>query len=128
MGLGARLHLVHPLGFQTDEKAVRRGGIDHWRHVDAVEHADASAFWTWAGERRVHLFSAAGATPYTRCSFRPEDVLLFGCESQGLPRALVAERGAYHVPMTGPVRSLNLSNAVAVVAYEAARQLTPEVF
>ncbi|MCP4807517.1 MAG: tRNA (cytidine(34)-2'-O)-methyltransferase [Proteobacteria bacterium] len=128
VGLSARLHLIHPLGFQTDEKAVRRGGIDHWRHVDVVEHADLEAFWSWLGDRRVHLFSAAGEAPFTRCTFADDDVLLFGRESVGLPDELIAERGAYHVPMTGPVRSLNLSNAVAVVAYEAARQLHPEVF
>ena len=128
VGLSARLHLIHPLGFRTDEKAVRRGGIDHWKHVDVVEHDSADAFWAWADPRRVHLFSAAGDEPFTRAEYRDEDVLLFGCESVGLPRQLVAERGAYHVPMTGPVRSLNLSNAVAVVAYEAARRLNPEVF
>ncbi len=76
----------------------------------------------------MHLFSARGAAPFTRVEFRDEDVLLFGCESAGLPRGLVQRRGAYHVPMLGAVRSLNLANAVAVVCYEAARQLHPEHF
>ena len=107
---------------------MRRAGIDHWRHVDLVEHADLEAFWDWAGERRVHLFSAHGREPYTRAAVGADHVLLFGCESVGLPRPLVEARGAYHVPMLGPVRSLNLSNAVAVVCYDAVRRLHPERF
>lgn len=128
MGLGAALHLVHPLGFRTDAKSVRRAGIDHWRHVDLHEHASLEEFWAWCGSRRVLLFSSHGQRPFTRAGFQDDDVLLFGPESVGLPSGLVEERGAYHVPMVGPVRSLNLSNAVAVVCYEAARQLHPERF
>lgn len=128
MGIRARLHLIHPLGFSTDEKHVRRAGIDHWKHVDVLEHVDLEAFWSWVEDRPVKLFSARGEETFTHARFSDEDVLLFGCESVGLPDDLVRERGAYHVPMTGPVRSLNLSNAVAVVCYEALRQLHPERF
>ncbi len=129
VGLGARLHVVHPIGFSMDAKAVRRAGLDYWRHVDLVEHADEAAFWSWAEGRRVHLFSARGLAPYTACPFAPGDVLLFGRETVGLPAALVAARGAWRIPMRpGPIRSLNLSNAVAVVAMEAARQVRPPWF
>ena len=126
MGLDACLHLVHPLGFRTDEKSVRRGGIDHWKHVRVVEHADEAAFDAWCDGRRVFGFSSHGQQPFTRAHFQDEDVLLFGCESKGLPEA---RRGAsYTIPMTGAVRSLNLANAVAVVCYEWARQVHPEHF
>jgi len=129
VGLGARLHLIHPLGFRVDEKAARRAGIDHWKNVDRMEHADADAFWRWAAGRRVHLLSAKGERPYTAARFERGDVLLFGRESTGLPEELVADRGALRVPIPGAaVRSLNLANAVAIVAYEAYRQLQPEDF
>ena len=128
LGIGARLHLVHPLGFHTDDKSVRRAGLDYWKHVDVVEHPSAEAFWAWAGERPVHLFSAQGDQAHTRCPVSRGDVLLFGCESVGLPRPLVDERGAWRIPMTGSVRSLNLSNAIAVVAYAALQRVQPDLF
>ncbi len=128
LGLGARLHLVHPLGYQTDEKAVRRAGLDYWKQVDVQEHASTEAFWEWTAGRQVHLFSARGARAYTRCPFARGDVLVFGKESVGLPVALTDARGAWHIPMPGPTRSLNLSNAVAVVSYAALERLRPELF
>ena len=128
LGLGARLHLVHPLGFQTDDKAVRRAGLDYWKQVDVEEHASAEAFFTWARGRRLHLFSAKGGAPYTRCPAQRGDVFLFGCESDGLPSELLSQHEAWRIPLTGPVRSLNLSNAVAVVAYAALLRVRPELF
>lgn len=128
LGIGARLHLVHPLGFQTDEKAVRRAGLDYWRHVDVVEHPDQAAFWAWAGDRRVHLFSARAARPYTALAWRRGDVLLFGRESVGLPPELLARHPSWAIPLSGPIRSLNLANAVSVVAFQALQQVEPALF
>jgi tRNA (cytidine/uridine-2'-O-)-methyltransferase len=128
LGLGARLHLVHPLGFKTDEKAVRRAGLDYWKHVDVVEHPDAEAFFEWVGERPLHLFSARGARAYTGCAFEQGSVLLFGRESVGLPSALVSRHGAFRIPLEPDVRSLNLANAVAVVGYAALQQVEPGAF
>ncbi len=128
LGLGARLHLVHPLGFETTEKAARRAGIDHWAHVDRQEHANEADFFSWTAGRRVHLFSTHGTACFTLVDFQPGDVLLFGCESVGLPSRLVMEHGAWRIPLEGRVRSLNLSNAVAVVSYEALRQIQPTLF
>jgi tRNA (cytidine/uridine-2'-O-)-methyltransferase len=127
LGVGARLHLVHPLGFQTDEKAVRRAGLDYWKHVDVVEHADLDAFVAWLGDRPNHRFSSHGTTPYTRVPYARGDVLIFGRESVGLPREFVGEAGI-GIPMVGATRSLNLSNAAAVVAYAALQRLRPELF
>lgn len=128
LGIGATLHLVHPLSFDTSEKAVRRAGLDYWKDVEKREHPDEDAFWSWVGERRVFLFSSHGAAPYTRAAYAPGDVLVFGRETVGLPPELVAARGAWRIPMPGATRSVNLSNAVAIVAYEALRQLRPELF
>lgn len=126
--VGARLHLVHPLGFSTDERAVRRAGLDYWRHVDLVEHPDGDAFWRWVGERRVYLFSSHGTRPYTAVPFAEDDVYVFGRESVGLPKALTEARGAWTIPMVGPTRSLNVANAASVVAYTALHRLRPALF
>jgi tRNA (cytidine/uridine-2'-O-)-methyltransferase len=128
VGLGARLHLIEPLGFDVSEKAVRRAGIDHWKRVDLQVHSGFEPFLSWVGERRLHLFSATGKAPYTQLEIQRGDVLLFGRESDGLPRTLVEERGAWNIPLPGEVRSLNLSNAVSVVAYHALRCVAPAHF
>lgn len=128
LGVGARLHLVHPLGFQTDAKAVRRAGLDYWRDVDIVEHADGERFWDWASGRKVYLFSSLAEQSYARIPFAADDVYVFGRESVGLPQALVTAHGAYRLPMVGPTRSLNVSNAAAIVAYAALLRLRPDLF
>lgn len=129
LAIDARLHLVHPLGFSTDEKAVRRAGLDYWRQVDVQEHAHLDAFLEWTEGRRVHAFSSSALRPYTAAAFEPEDVLVFGCESVGLPWPVV-ERfgGGLRIPMIGATRSLNLANAAAVVAYAALQRLRPDLF
>jgi len=128
VGIGARLHIVHPIGFSMDERQVRRAGLDYWKHVDLIEHEDADAFWSWAEGRRIFLFSSHGARPFTAPDYERGDVLVFGRESVGLPRELVAERGALTIPMDGVTRSLNLSNAVAVVVYHALQAVKPALF
>ncbi|MGB0639837.1 MAG: tRNA (cytidine(34)-2'-O)-methyltransferase [Myxococcota bacterium] len=128
LGLGAALHLVHPLGFRTDDKAVRRAGLDYWKHVNVTEHADENAFWQWADQRRVHLFSTKVSPAYTTIEWQRGDVLLFGAESKGLPEEWLKARGGFRIPMPGDTRSLNLSNAVAVVAYHALQHLEPTLF
>jgi len=128
LGIGAALHVVHPIGFSMDAKTVRRAGLDYWKHVDLHEHQDEAAFWEWVADRPVHLFSKRGGASYVHCPFAVGDVLLFGCETVGLPAELIAARGAFQIPMTGPTRSLNLSNAVAVVAYQALQSVRPELF
>lgn len=128
VGIGAQLHVVHPIGFSMDERQVRRAGLDYWKHVDLVEHDDADAFWRWAEGRRVHLFSSHGTAPFTAPAYERGDVLVFGRESVGLPKDLIETHGALTIPMDGPTRSLNLSNAVAVVVYRALTEVAPELF
>ncbi len=128
LGIGARLHLIHPLGFQTDDKAVRRAGLDYWRHVDVVEHQSSEAFWAWAHGRSVYPFTTKSKDSYAQITFARGDILLFGPESRGLAESVLSQRGGWTIPMTGPIRSLNLSNAVAVVAYAALQQLEGDLF
>ena len=94
LGIGAHLHLIHPLGFDTDDKAVRRAGLDYWRHVQVTEHPSEDDFWEWLGDRNVWLYSAHGTHPHTAGGFGRGDVLLFGPESVGLRSDLVDTHGA----------------------------------
>lgn len=128
LGLDCRLHLVRPLAFDIDAKAVRRAGLDYWKHVDLQVHEDAHAFWAWASGRRVHAFSARGERCLPDVRFTWGDVLLFGRESTGLPAEVVAGHGGgVRLPMIGPIRSLNLANAASVAAYAALSQVRPDV-
>ncbi len=128
LAVGARLHLVHPLGFSTDEKAVRRAGLDYWRHVDVIEHADLDQFLAATDGKSLHLFSSHATLAYTRLPFRADDVYVFGRESGGLPKALFDGRPAWTLPMVGATRSINLASAASVVAYAALAAMRPELF
>ena len=128
LAVGARLHLIHPLGFQTDEKAVRRAGLDYWKLVEVQEHPDVESFFHWVDQRKIHAFSSHPGPCYTQIPFAREDVLLFGRESVGLPPALTARLGSWRIPMVGPTRSINLASAASVVAYQALQRLQPQLF
>lgn len=123
---GTRLHLVGRLGFRTDDKTLKRAGLDYWPHVDVVMHPTLDEFLSAISDRKLWLIDNPAPTNYTRAAFSDEDVLLFGSESKGLPES-VRERFAGRqlgIPMpTGKVRSLNLATAVGVVLYEALRQV-----
>ena len=129
---GARLHLVEPLGFDIDAKAVRRAGLDYWKHVDLHVHASLAACRDAieVPEQRWRFFSSHAQTPHTAVHYAAGDVLVFGRETTGLGAELldeVSDRTA-SIPCTGPVRSLNLSTAVGIVVYEALRQTCPGAF
>ena len=119
------LHLVGTLGFRIDDKAVRRAGIDYWHLVQLHQHLDLAHFRHALPDARWILFSASAERSYLDADFRPGDALLFGRESVGLPDDLLAEHSArvYGIPTLGPVRSLNLANAVSIVLYEALRRV-----
>jgi tRNA (cytidine/uridine-2'-O-)-methyltransferase len=127
---GTRLHLVEPLGFDIDEKAVRRAGLDYWRDVDLHVHADWQACKDAIGGRpdRYHFLSSHGTLPYTAATYAPGDVLVFGKETTGLGAALREEAGdrLRTIPHFGPVRSLNLAVSAGIVLYEALRRLRPD--
>jgi tRNA (cytidine/uridine-2'-O-)-methyltransferase len=119
------LHLVGQLGFQVDDKAVRRAGLDYWHLVDMRQHRDLTRFQEAHPDAGLKLFSSVGRRSYLDAHFAHGDALVFGCESSGLPQDLLNAHSdhTYALPTMGAVRSLNLANTVAVVAYEALRQL-----
>jgi tRNA (cytidine/uridine-2'-O-)-methyltransferase len=121
-----RLHLIGRLGFRTDDKSVKRAGLDYWPHVDWVKHPTFDDFLAAVSPARLWAVDNPAPASYTTATFADGDVLLFGSESKGLPES-VRERFADHllgIPMkTAAVRSLNLATAVGVVLYEALRQI-----
>jgi tRNA (cytidine/uridine-2'-O-)-methyltransferase len=122
---GATLHLIRPLGFDLSEARVRRAGLDYREMAQVHEHENYDAYLTAAHPARVFAISTRGRRRYTDVSFRAGDALLFGPESRGLPQTLLDAMPAEQIlrlPMRPDNRSLNLSNAVAVVVYEAWRQ------
>ena len=125
VGTGAVLHLVGKLGFEITDREVKRAGLDHWKHLDLRRHEDLAALEETHGGRRFLYFSKHGKKPYTEARFMPGDFLVFGSETRGLPREVVAQNQdiTFYIPTTPLVRSLNLSNACAVVLYEAIRQI-----
>lgn len=123
--LGCPLHLVGELGFRIDDKAVRRAGLDYWHLVDVRRHIDLAHFGNAEPESRQFFFSAVATQSVWEARFAPGDALVFGKESTGLDEALLATNAerCFALPTIGAVRSLNLANCVAVVVYEAMRQL-----
>jgi tRNA (cytidine/uridine-2'-O-)-methyltransferase len=123
---GTRLHLIGRLGFQLDDRNLKRAGCDFWPLVDVQLHDTWDAFEALFREARIFCFSAHATVPYTSICYQPGDCLLFGPESRGLP-ASIQERYAdrlLYLPMpAGKVRSLNLATAVGIALYEALRQL-----
>jgi len=119
------LHLIEPLGFRTDEKAVRRAGLDYWHLVDMHQHGNLDAYRQAFPSAKLRLFSAVGERCYLDAQFEPGDALVFGKESVGLPDELLSAhpQQTYALPTIGQVRSLNLANTVSIVVYEAFRQL-----
>ncbi|NQU39616.1 MAG: tRNA (cytidine(34)-2'-O)-methyltransferase [Lentisphaerae bacterium] len=125
--LGARLHLIRPLGFSLAGRQVKRSGMDYWEHVDLSVHNDWAAYLEVAHPRQLIFGSTRGTRSYLECEIQPGCALVFGNEGHGLPDELYEQYAhhLYHLPMPGPhARSLNLSMSVAAFAYEAHRQLT----
>ena len=123
---GARLHLIRPLGFDLDHAKLRRAGLDYAEFAQVAVHDDLHAFIAAAQPTRLFALSTRAATLYTHVQFGADDAVVFGPETRGLPQTLLdalppAQR--LRLPMRPDNRSLNLSNAVAVVVYEAWRQL-----
>lgn len=121
------LHLVKPLGFSLDEKQLRRAGLDYWPYVSLEVHESLGEFMEKYGDRRMHLSTTKGGRKYTDVEFADGDMILFGKETAGLPRDFIEEHkeSAIRIPMSEGtrLRSLNLSNAVNIVLFEALRQL-----
>lgn len=123
---GAKLHLIEPLGFILDDKRVRRAGLDYHELTNVEIHPNFDAFMSWVDERRIFACTTKTRQHHITPSFQDEDVFLFGPESRGLPSMILDNLSDDHkirIPMQENSRSLNLSNATAIILYEAWRQL-----
>lgn len=122
---GCALHLIEPLGFKLDDARMRRAGLDYREFADVRVHANWNAFLEAIQPPRVFALSTRGARRYTEVAFADHDALLFGPETRGLPQDLletIVPEQRLRIPMQPRSRSLNLSNAVAVIVFEALRQ------
>ena len=121
---GTRLHLIGPLGFSLDDRYLRRAGLDYWHLMEYQVYPDFGAFLEAHPGAALHLLSTKAPRSYTEAAYRDGDFLVFGCETRGLPENLLAHRldRCLRIPMIPQARSLNLSNSVAIVLYEALRQ------
>ncbi|RKZ80833.1 MAG: tRNA (uridine(34)/cytosine(34)/5-carboxymethylaminomethyluridine(34)-2'-O)-methyltransferase TrmL [Gammaproteobacteria bacterium] len=122
----AQLHLIEPLGFVLDDKRLRRAGLDYHEFADVQIHTDFAAFKNWVGERRLFACTTKTKQHHSQAHYHDEDVLLFGPESRGLPADIldnINNNQKIRIPMQANSRSLNLSNATAIILYEAWRQI-----
>ncbi len=122
---GSVLHLIKPLGFDISDKAVKRAGLDYWHLVDVRVYEDLEDFFQKTGAKDIWLLSTKAPRAYTQAEFRDDCWLFFGKETRGLPEELLAQNPdrCLRIPMRAEARSLNLGNSVALVTYEALRQL-----
>ena len=121
---GARLHLIHPLGFTIDDKKLKRAGLDYWDKLDITHYENADAFFAAHGDKAIYPFSTKAPRAHTAPTYPDEVFLLFGPETRGLPEDVISRYGdtAVRIPMRATLRSLNLSNSVAIAVYEVLRQ------
>lgn len=127
VNIGARLHIVKPIGFDISEKAVRRAGLDYWKDLDLVIWDSLDEFLDSLNDSdRLHLATTKTKRLYWDAKYRDEDYILFGSETKGLPQEILDRfsRDTITIPMTDKGRSLNLSVSVGIVAYEALRQIS----
>lgn len=122
---GAKLHLVKPLGFKIDNKHVRRAGLDYWDESDIVVYENTDDFFKENAGNTFYFFTTKGKKNYCDANYKDGDFLVFGRETKGLDEELLKQNynHALRIPMKENVRSLNLSNCVAIAIYEAYRQL-----
>ena len=121
---GTSLHLIEPLGFRLDEKSIKRAGMDYWEHLDVTRYMNYSEFLEKHPDAKVWMATTKAKKVYTEVSYGPDDYIMFGKESAGIPEEILVENEetCIRIPMLGRIRSLNLSNAAAIVLYEALRQ------
>lgn len=121
---GSSLHLIEPLGFHLDEKSIRRAGMDYWNLLDVHRYVNFEEFKNSHPGAKIWMATTKAKRCYTEVSFGPEDFIMFGKESAGIPEEILVENeeSCIRIPMLPEIRSLNLSNSVAIVLYEALRQ------
>ena len=121
---GTRLHLIEPLGFRLNEKAIRRAGMDYWSDLDVTTYVNYEEFLEKNPGAKIYMATTKSRQTYTEVSYEPDCYIMFGKESAGIPEEILVHHPdtCVRIPMIGETRSLNLSNSVAIVLYEALRQ------
>ncbi len=121
---GTSLHLIEPLGFQLDERSIKRSGMDYWPKLDVTRYINYKEFREQHPDAKIWMATTKAHQTYTDVSFGMDDYIMFGKESAGIPEEILVdnEETCIRIPMLEDIRSLNLSNSVAIVLYEALRQ------
>ena len=121
---GTRLHLIEPLGFSLSEKAIKRAGMDYWKDLDVTTYLDYEEFLRKNPGASIYYATTKGLQTYTDVQYEEDCFIMFGKESAGIPEEILMENkeNCIRIPMINDIRSLNLSNSVAIVLYEALRQ------
>ena len=121
---GARLHLIEPLGFNINEKMLKRAGLDYWDKLDVILYDNFEDFKQKNPEAKIYMATTKAPQTYTEVNYELDCYIMFGKESAGIPEEILVEHQdtSIRIPMIGDIRSLNLSNSVAIVLYEALRQ------
>lgn len=121
---GSRLHLIEPLGFRLNEKEIKRAGMDYWKHLDVRRYVNYEAFLEENKGAKIWYATTKAKQTYSEVCFGENDYIMFGKESAGIPEEILVdnEECCIRIPMLEEIRSLNLSNSVAIVLYEALRQ------
>ena len=119
-----RLHLIEPLGFRLNEKSIKRAGMDYWEHLDVTRYINFEDFLEKNPGAKIYMATTKGQHVYTEVNYEPDCYIMFGKESAGIPEEILVKNPdtCIRIPMLSEIRSLNLSNSVAVVLYEALRQ------
>lgn len=122
---GASLHLIEPIGFRLTDRFIRRAGLDYWERLSLTRYMNYETFLAEHPGARIWYVTTKGHTTYTDVSYGPDDYLMFGRESAGIPEEILSQHpeSCIRIPMMPGERSLNLSNSVSIVLYEALRQL-----
>ena len=121
---GSRLHLIEPLGFRLNEKALKRAGMDYWKDLDVTTYINYEDFLEKNPGAKIYMATTKGQHVYSDVKFEPDCYIMFGKESAGIPEEILLEHPneAIRIPMMGETRSLNLAKSVSIVLYEALRQ------
>lgn len=121
---GVKLHLIEPLGFKINDKMLKRAGLDYWEHLDYEIYDNYQDFLDKNPGAKVYMATTKAKHRYTDVKYGPNDFIMFGKESAGIPEEILVENeeNCIRIPMNAKIRSLNLSNSVAIVLYEALRQ------
>ena len=121
---GTRLHLIEPLGFSLDEKKLKRAGMDYWKDLDVRTYIDFEDFMEKNPDAKIYMATTKAPNVYSDVKYEPDCYIMFGKESAGIPEEILVKHkeNSVRIPMIGDIRSLNLSNSVAIILYEALRQ------